>query len=239
MLTSVLLLGACTGTAELASDSGEKVSRKEADTGSYGPVQSGTQRQISTGVDGSNSQRSDLLDLQLCPLRRGARDNGVSNAPVHVGNVVSRQSPTGCLEGRSLLLNPAPNACLTSGSGLRSGRPHQGLDFQSRPAGPVVAAAAGTLVELGYRKKDYGNWMVIDHGQGVYSGYAHLQSSAPGLRVGSHVSAGQELGIMGRTGGAATAIHLHYEIRTGDLDAARSWFRLAPVDPFSLPAVCA
>ncbi|NND90202.1 MAG: M23 family metallopeptidase [Granulosicoccus sp.] len=170
------------------------------------------------------------LQLMICKTQ-------VSNPPANERRRVLRRSALGCLNGVSVLVAPAPGACLTSGYGPRP-RLHKGVDYQSRPASAVVAAAAGTVVEFGFRQQDFGHWIVIDHGSGVYTGYAHLDRTEPGLAKGVRVTRGQPLGIMGKTGNSTSSVHLHYEIRRGNLATARSWFRLDPVDPFALPGRC-
>ena len=170
------------------------------------------------------------LDLKICNTR-------VSNAPLAVERQVSRSSATGCLNGVPLLVAPAPEACLTSGFGPRRGRLHKGIDLQSRPAGNVVAAASGEVIISKDRKQDYGNWIVIDHGSDVYTAYAHLASVNPSISKGAKVTQNQTLGVMGKTGGATSAVHLHYEIRQGKL-VNNNFFGLTPVDPFGLDLSC-
>ena len=171
------------------------------------------------------------LDLMICKMQ-------VSNPPSAIDRKVSRPSATACLNGVSLLVAPAPEACLTSGFGPRSGRTHKGIDLQSKPAGDVVAAAPGEVIVNQFRKKDYGNWIVIDHGADVYTAYAHLASVNPLISEGDRVAQGQTLGVMGRTGAEwITAVHLHYEVRQGKL-LNNNYFGLTPVDPFALPGSC-
>ena len=166
------------------------------------------------------------LSVQLCPRIK------VSNAP----NL--KRASTGCVHGIKLLVAPAPKACLSSGFGKRLTRRHTGIDYQSKPAGAVIAAGNGTIVEIGFRKKDFGNWMIIDHGEGVYTSYAHLARFNKSIHRGSKIVRGQKLGIMGSSGNITDAIHLHYEMREGDYNKERNWWLLDPVDPFSLPNRC-
>lgn len=174
------------------------------------------------------------LKLDICPRLE------VSNAPAHDNNRrVLRSSARACLNGVSLDVVPAPEACLTSGYGVRGTPPkmHKGVDFQSRASAPaIVAAAPGEVVEAEFRN-DLGNWVVIDHGNGVVTSYGHLKSITPGLQTGQQVDRGQQLGIMGKT--RTAAIHLHYEVREGNYAPARNFFLLTAVDPFDLPGVCA
>lgn len=171
------------------------------------------------------------LDLSLCPIR-------ITNAPANVGGRIVRDTPLACLDGVRIHVAPAQGACLSSGFGPRSGRIHAGIDYHSRPAVDIVAAAAGVVRVAGYREKDFGNWVVIDHGNGVFTGYAHLAKLAEGISAGERIEAGRTLGRMGSTGRASNAVHLHYEVRRGDFDTPRRWWGLAPVDPFTLPEHC-
>lgn len=171
-------------------------------------------------------------DLELCRL-----PGGVKNAPPAVDRKVTRGSALSCVDGVELLVAPAPDACMTSGFGRRSGRPHRGVDYQSKPAGDVVAAGAGIVREREFRPR-LGNWIVIDHGNDVVTGYGHLASIRNEVKVGVEVGRGQPLGVMGTTGTSSSSVHLHYEIRRGDYDEAGSYFNLEPLDPFAQPESC-
>ena len=88
---------------------------------------------------------------------------------------------------------------------------HTGIDISSGTNSPVVAAKSGTVVasNSGYNW-GYGNYVDIDHGDGLMTRYAHL---APGWKasVGQKVAAGERIGTQGTTG-ASTGVHLHFEI---------------------------
>jgi len=99
---------------------------------------------------------------------------------------------------------------------------HTGVDLTARSGAPVLAAAAGTVEFVGVRS-GYGRHIVIDHGDGYTTCYAHLSSFARGLRKGMKISQGERIGAVGRTG-VATGPHLHYEVRIND----------EPVDPLKL-----
>jgi murein DD-endopeptidase MepM/ murein hydrolase activator NlpD len=73
----------------------------------------------------------------------------------------------------------------------------------------VFAAAAGTVVAAGYQGS-YGNWILIDHGNGVQTGYAH--SSQLLVSVGQRVAAGATIALVGTTG-SSTGCHVHFETR--------------------------
>ncbi|WP_404351786.1 M23 family metallopeptidase [Phycicoccus jejuensis] len=89
---------------------------------------------------------------------------------------------------------------------------HTGQDLTSLPRpGPVVAAAAGTVVSAG-TAGGYGNLVVLDHGGGIHTAYAHLARINPDVRAGAAVRIGQPLGLEGSTG-KSTGPHLHFEVR--------------------------
>ena len=90
---------------------------------------------------------------------------------------------------------------------------HSGIDISGTGYGsPAYATNNGTIIEMNYQWS-YGNHIIIDHGNGYYTLYAHLSKFASGLGVGSVVERGQQIGSIGMTG-SATGPHLHYEIRT-------------------------
>lgn len=89
---------------------------------------------------------------------------------------------------------------------------HKGIDI-TKPgcAGePTVAAAGGTVIQASNKYNGYGNCVIIDHGNGISTLYAHHQSLA--VNVGDTVVQGQTLGYIGQTGNAY-GNHLHFEVR--------------------------
>jgi len=161
--------------------------------------------------------------LTLCPRMR------ISNAPAPAA-----YAPIVLVNGVRLAVNPTREACLSSGFGPRNGRPHRGVDYHSEDGGPILAAADGVVLEKKYRD-DYGNMLLIDHGQGVYTRYAHLSSFGQGVAVGSKVTAGQEIGLMGNTASYRIPIHLHYELLLGDYANPKASFGLEAKSPFGFP----
>ena len=85
---------------------------------------------------------------------------------------------------------------------------HAGADLHAAMGTPVLAAAAGRVV-LAQRLQVRGNCVIVDHGLGVYTMYAHF--SALRVHVGDTVRAGQVLGLSGNTG-LSTGPHLHWEL---------------------------
>lgn len=168
--------------------------------------------------------------LLLCPGMR------VSNAPAADGaRRVNNYAPLVSVNGVTLAANPTRGACLSSAFGPRGRGQHRGVDYYSATGGPIFAAGEGAVVERKYRD-DYGNMLLIDHGQGVFTRYAHLSSFAPDALVGARVVAGQQIGLMGNTAAYTIPIHLHYEVLLGDYDTPAQSFGLEARSPFALEA---
>lgn len=157
----------------------------------------------------------------------------VSNKPpADATGLVLKGATTFTVEGVTLALNPTRGgACFASGFGQRGSRLHKGIDYYSPTGGDILAAAAGTVIEKKYRD-DYGNMLVIDHGNGVFTRYAHLSSFDPAVELGGKVTAGQQLGLMGNTAGYRIPVHLHYELLTGTYALPAGSFGLQPRSPF-------
>ncbi|SKA23983.1 Murein DD-endopeptidase MepM and murein hydrolase activator NlpD, contain LysM domain [Enhydrobacter aerosaccus] len=94
-------------------------------------------------------------------------------------------------------------------------RMHEGVDFAAPPGTPVLAAGDGKIVQAG-PNGGYGNWVEIQHGGGLATGYAHLLRLAPGIRPGVQVRQSQVVGFVGSTG-LSTGPHLHFELRRAGL----------------------
>jgi murein DD-endopeptidase MepM/ murein hydrolase activator NlpD len=97
-----------------------------------------------------------------------------------------------------------------SGASWSSGY-HTGSDFQAASGTSVRSIGPGTVVSAGW-SGSYGNEVVIQHSDGMYSQYAHLSSLE--VSAGQTVTGGQQLGLSGSTGNS-TGPHLHFEVRTG------------------------
>ena len=96
---------------------------------------------------------------------------------------------------------------------------HTGVDFSVCKANNlnIYAAAPGVVIYTGLLPSK-GNYTLIDHGWGVYSGYAHQSQFK--VQVGDHVNTGDIIGIIGQTG-RALGPHLHWEV----------WVNHIPIDP--------
>ncbi len=90
---------------------------------------------------------------------------------------------------------------------------HMALDIANRSAPNIIAADSGTVVYSGCLRYGYGCHIIIDHGNGYRTLYAHM--SRLYVSVGQRVARGQAIGRMGSTG-RSTGTHLHFEIRRGN-----------------------
>jgi murein DD-endopeptidase MepM/ murein hydrolase activator NlpD len=96
---------------------------------------------------------------------------------------------------------------------------HQAVDIASREGPNIVAAQGGTVTKSGWNAGGYGNFIVIDHGNGYSTLYGHMLNNSMVVSAGQKVSQGQKIGIMGSTG-RSTGPHLHFEVKStkGNLD---------------------
>jgi murein DD-endopeptidase MepM/ murein hydrolase activator NlpD len=104
---------------------------------------------------------------------------------------------------------------ISSRFGMRWGRPHNGIDIshKNKSDTPISAARSGVVTDAYFHRSGYGNLVIIDHGDGIETYYAHLSKLS--VKEGQKVEEGELLGYMGRTGNS-TGYHLHFEIRKGN-----------------------
>lgn len=106
------------------------------------------------------------------------------------------------------------------------GRSHLGIDIAAKKGATIRAAGAGTVVLSGWTP-DFGNVVVLSHGNGLYSYYGHAMRLM--VEQGFHVRKGQPIALLGSSGMTSSAPHLHFEI----------WKDGEPLDPeqvlFALP----
>lgn len=125
--------------------------------------------------------------------------------------------------GNGALSNPCPSAYISSEFGGRASpggigsTNHKGRDYAAGSGSPIYAAAGGTVTTVAYNGAR-GNYVVINHGNGLSTLYQHC--SATYVSVGQSVSVGQNIAAVGSTG-ASTGPHLHFEVWAGGV----------PVDP--------
>jgi murein DD-endopeptidase MepM/ murein hydrolase activator NlpD len=91
---------------------------------------------------------------------------------------------------------------------LHMARPHEGIDVSAPMGSPIEAPAAGVVTDAGW-ETGYGNTIIIDHGFGIVTKFAHASKLL--VKNGQRVSRGQRIALVGNSG-LATGPHLHYEV---------------------------
>ena len=140
--------------------------------------------------------------------RRSVR---ASRAPSTADSSATPAGPARCSETSPTATVPRPEQ--PAGAGPF----HYGVDIAAACSSWISAATAGTVVDTGWFGS-LGNWVLIDHGSGVETAYAHLATGGTVVSVGERVEAGEPIGLVGSTG-ASTGCHLHVEVR---LDGVRT-----------------
>ena len=134
------------------------------------------------------------------------KNNNSNSGSNSSGSVISKPNSSGWVW-------PCPGFYyISSYVGPRWGRTHNGLDIAGSNiyGQPIVAARAGTVIDAGWNSGGYGNYVMINHGDGFITIYGHMSSVAS--YTGQSVSAGQVIGYVGNTG-RSTGPHLHFEVR--------------------------
>jgi murein DD-endopeptidase MepM/ murein hydrolase activator NlpD len=136
-------------------------------------------------------------------------------------------APPVIVGGGAPLRWPLAAPVLSSPFGARQGRPHEGIDLSAPTGTAIHAADNGQVLYAGDAVRGYGNMVVVQHGGDLLTVYAH--GSVLLVRTGDKVAAGQEIARVGQSG-HATAPHLHFEVRRGQVpqDPLRFLPRMAP-----------
>ncbi len=163
-----------------------------------------------------DSERA-LADTRANERAWVAEAEALRAASASVSATITSQSSAAATPSPSSSLIWPVSGPITSPFGMRWGSLHPGLDIGVGTGTPIHAAASGRVIVAGY-SGGYGNLIVIDHGNGLATAYAHQSSLA--ASVGQQVSQGQVIGYVGSTG-FSTGPHLHFEVRVNG----------APVDP--------
>lgn len=139
--------------------------------------------------------------LQAQQSQNNGGGGGGSYVPPTSGNVVT---------GNGQFTHPCPGATLTSPFGYRDfdNSFHKGIDLAAPTGTPTYAAAAGRVIYAFY-SVSAGNWVVIDHGNGLVTKYMHHDYYT--VSQGQYVEKGQQVGVVGNTGNSFGA-HLHFQV---------------------------
>lgn len=175
----------------------------------------GENKVVTKGSDGKKSVTYEVKEANGSTLEKNVVKEVVISEPVTevvnrgTGSIkISSRSAYNSGGGSGTLAWPLSSNKITSPYGTRSRGFHSGIDLAAKTGTSVYAAAGGT-VELASWYYGYGNCIVINHGNGVKTRYAHL--SAYKVSVGATVSRGQLIALSGNTGNS-TGPHLHFEV---------------------------
>jgi murein DD-endopeptidase MepM/ murein hydrolase activator NlpD len=100
---------------------------------------------------------------------------------------------------------------------------HPGIDIAAGMGAAIYASDTGVIVFAGWSTRGYGNLIIIDHGNGWQTAYAHL--SQINVACGGAIYQGQVLGLSGSTGNS-TGPHLHFEMRSDVYGRVNPWLYL-------------
>lgn len=145
------------------------------------------------------------------PVEGQAQADPATNTPVTTAEEVALTERTSPVTGQAAQIAWTPmldNITITSLFGQRWGRNHNGVDFDAATGDPVYAAYPGTVTHAGW-ESGFGNLVIVDHGDGVETYYAH--NSEVLVSEGDWVDAGGQISNAGNTG-RSFGSHVHFEI---------------------------
>ncbi|MDD2979495.1 MAG: peptidoglycan DD-metalloendopeptidase family protein [Hespellia sp.] len=185
----------------------------------------GKQQEVQTVLEAKNTQIADLesqigenaanlqklLDDAAAAEERQKQAAAAAAAASSGSGSYTAAGPS-VVSGNGEFTHPCPSGYITSYFGeyrSPSDPAHKGMDFGTGgQAVPTYAAADGYVVIAGW-SNSAGNWVVIDHGNGIVTKYMH--HSALCVSAGQSVSKGQQIGLTGTTGNSS-GVHLHFQV---------------------------
>lgn len=158
-------------------------------------------------ADARHTREEYLAEVEALAAESAALAATIRAAQSGAGSTSPGSTGTGAPSAAGLIW--PVNGVVVSGFGMRWGRMHEGIDIAASTGTPIRAAASGAVIWSGWRG-GYGNCVVIDHGNGLATLYAHASALLVG--VGQQVSQGQTVALVGSTGNSSGP-HLHFEVR--------------------------
>lgn len=182
------------------------------------------QKQITAAEQVISQLEADLSNYEAEYNANAAQEQAISNQIAQLEEQLKQQNANNGSSGNtgsgvySWPVNGTSKANITSPYGYRvhpifgDQRFHSGIDISAGSGTTIVAADAGTVLTAVY-SSSYGNYVVISHGNGSSTLYAHMSSMA--VSAGQSVTKGQTIGYVGSTGWS-TGPHCHFEIRVNN-----------------------
>lgn len=193
--------------AELKKDYATKYTKKlgilQVYSDDYSEISAVTSKKAKSKISSELKAAKKADDIKI------ARANALKAA-----QAASKITKASDIKGVKFTVKPV-SGIITSRFGYRSSpggigsKNHKGLDIAASCGTPIFAAASGTVEFSGY-KGSLGKLVIINHGNGVKTYYAHCNSLA--VTTGQTVEAGRNIAAVGKTG-TATGYHLHFEVR--------------------------
>lgn len=197
-------------TAQIQQAEAEQRAREEA-------ARQAAAAQAQAQAQAEANARAQAQQAQQAATRQASTPSSASSGSTPGTSAGTGSTPTTTKTGTAPI--PAPTPTPTAGGLIwpiagrvsqEFGGGHPGMDIFAPCGTPTYAAKAGTVIIAGMNNGGYGNLVVIDHGGGFSTAYAHHQSLV--VSVGQSVSQGQQVGFEGTTG-YSTGCHLHFETR--------------------------
>lgn len=203
-----------------AAERNAAVAARDAKSSIEAQLEQQRDQQLQLAIEAQQAALEQQGLLELAGLQRSAYEQRIAELTASSGSIGAtlKQRQAGQVLPAittGILSHPIPNAIMTSPFGPRLHpiygivKMHNGVDFDAAIGQPMRAAADGQVV-IASTQGGYGNCVVIDHGNGIATLYAHLTAYA--VQVGDQVRRGQPVGFAGSTG-ASTGPHLHFEVR--------------------------
>lgn len=168
---------------------------------------------ITAGVKGLNRRVENIVTLNGVTTSSSIISNVVLRKPVNEVVLIGTKSKALSAADREIIANagflfPLPSGSYVVTSYYGDGRNHQGVDLGANKGTSIFAVKGGTVVSSGSNGA-YGYCVIVDHGNGVKTLYAHASKLL--VSKGEKVSAGQVIALVGSTG-RSSGNHLHFEV---------------------------
>lgn len=171
-------------------------------------IYKGTTKVVTQGKVGTRAVVADVTYVDNKEQSRDVISSTVTAQPVtKVVHVGTKARPKTMATGR--LSRPVSGAIISSNYGMRRGSMHKGVDFAAKSGTRISAADGGTVTWAGWKRGGWGYLVVINHGNGIETYYAH--NSKVTVSVGQKVAKGEQIARMGSTGNSSGP-HCHFEV---------------------------
>lgn len=172
-------------------------------------------KQISADLGATQERLAQLKEAAAAAARKQEELERLARAQAQANAGSGGGAGAAVISGNGMFTHPCPGySYISSEFGWReapiagAGNNHKGMDLAASTGTPIYAAAAGTVTTARY-SSSAGNWVVINHGNGLQTYYMH--ASALYVSEGQSVSKGQNIAAVGSTG-QSTGPHLHFQV---------------------------